>query len=299
MTKWNTNKKQGLIVGIAAMIVILVIDGLIIWLATVRALTIGTFIISIAVLSSLALLSILGYWLHGLFHSEYLLDRNTLIIHWGAVEQVIPCSQIERVFTGDDIEKGIQFSGGNWPGHWVGYGHVPDVGATLFYATVPPRQQIYVVTPGLTYGISPLEADEFLQSLRQRLEMGPTQVVEPSSQRPAFLDWDFWQDRLAVGFLGASILALLLLVGLLCFQFPSLPWMVPLHFDARGIPDRLDLKGKIFIIPLIGFLALLVNAGLGIFSYQRERMISYLLWGGALLVQILVWTAALGILGRV
>lgn len=299
MTEWDTDKKQGLIVGVGAMLVILLIDGLIIWLALTRPLTFGSFIIGVAALTSLGLLGVLGYWIHGLFHSGYLLDRNALIIRWGAVEQVIPAGRIERVFSGDDIEGDVQFNGGNWPGHWVGYGQTSEAGATLFYATAPPSQQIYVVTPGLTYGISPLNADEFLKSLAERLEMGPTQAVEQASQRPAFLDWEFWQDRLAVGLLGTSLLALLLLTGLLCFRFPALPWMAPLHFDASGVPDRLEPKGEIFILPLIGFLTLLINAGLGIFSYKRERMISYLLWGGAVLVQILVWTAALGILGQV
>jgi hypothetical protein len=50
-------------------------------------------------------------------------------------------------------------------------------------------------------------------------------------------------------------------------------------------------------MPLIGLLTMLFNGVLGGFAYRRERMISYLLWGGAVLVQILVWTAAIGLLG--
>jgi hypothetical protein len=185
-----------------------------------------------------------------------------------------------------------------WPGHCVGYGEVPGAGPTLFYSTLSPRRQIYLVTPGLTYGISPADREGFLESLHRRMQMGPTQLVEQSSTRPGFLNWAIWQDRLGLVMLGVSFLALLALTGVLCFRFPALPRMVPLHFDAAGAVDRLGLRGQIFIIPLIGLLALVLNGALGAFTYRRERMASYVLWGGAVLVQVLVWTAVVGVLGR-
>jgi hypothetical protein len=185
-----------------------------------------------------------------------------------------------------------------WPGHCVGYGEVPGAGPALFYATVPPRYQIYIVTPGLTYGISPANAEGFLESLHKRLQMGPTQIVEQSSRRPGILNWAIWQDRVGLALLSVGFLAILALTGLLCFQFPALSRLVPLHFDAAGNADRLGSRGQIFFIPLIGLLALLLNGMLGAIAYRRERVASYLLWGGAVLVQVLVWTAAVGILGQ-
>ncbi|MDY7078164.1 MAG: PH domain-containing protein [Chloroflexota bacterium] len=298
MTEWKTKIAQGLGGGIGLMVAIILVDVGLIWLAAIRPLAIGTFIIALSVLVSLGLLGLIGYWLHGLSHSGYSLDRNALIIRWGATEQTIPTDQIERVLTGDAVEGRILFYGGIWPGHCVGYGEVSKVGPALFYATVPPRQQIYIVTPSLTYGISPADYDDFLRSLHRRLEMGPTQIVEQSSKRPAPLNWDVWQDRLSLALLATSFLALLALTGLLCFRFPTLPRMVPLHFDIAGNPDRLESRGQIFIVPLIGLLALLLNGVLGGLAYRRERMASYLLWGGAALIQLLVWMATIGILGH-
>ncbi len=298
MKPWKTKKGLGLGGGIGLMIAIMLIDTNLIWLTTERPLRIGTFIIGLAVLTSLGLLGLIVYWLHGLMHSSYSLDRNALVIHWGAAEQTIPTGQIERVFTGDKVEGRISFYGGIWPGHCVGYGDVPDAGPTFFYATAPPQHQIYVVTPGLTYGISPADPEGFVESLAKRLDMGATQIVEQSSKRPGFLDWTIWQDRVGVGLLLVSFLTVLALTGLLCYQFLALPRMVPLHFDALGNPDRLEARGQIFIIPLIGLLALLLNGGLGGLAYRRERMVSYMLWGGSILIQVLLWTAAIGILGR-
>ncbi len=296
MTKWKIEIRLGLVTGIGLMLTILLVNFNLIWLAMNRPLAIGTFVIGLAVLMSLFFLGLLGYWLYGLIRSGYSLDRNALIIHWGPTEQIIPTNQIERVLTGAEIQERIHFYGGIWPGHCVGYGEIPDAGPTLFYATAPPRHQIYIVTPGLTYGISPADPEGFLESLHKRLEMGPTQVVEQSSTRPAILDWEIWGDRLALALLIGGIVAVLALIGLLCFWFPALPRMVPLHFDLAGNPDRLDPRNKIFIIPLIGLLALLLNGLLGGLLYRRERMASYLLWGGAAFVQVLVWTAAIDIL---
>jgi hypothetical protein len=302
MTKWETDVRRGMGVGIGLAILVAVVDVVLIVLMAVWPLSFGTFVAGLAVLFSLGLLGLMAYWLYGLFLSRYLLDRNEMVIQWGAVQQVIPMGQVQLVFTGEEVEGSIRFIGGQWPGHCVGFGEVPIPGEeptpALFYATVPPRQQIYVATPGLVYGISPAQRGDFLESLLKRMEMGPTQVVEQSSSRPGFLSWSIWRDRLALGLLGVGILAVVALIGLLASMYPTLPLLIPLHFDATGIPDRFGPRVQVFITPLIGLLTLLFNGVLGGFAYRRERMISYLLWGGAVLVQVLVWTAVIGILGR-
>ncbi len=298
MKAWKANFGLGLSVGIGLMVIIVLVDVGLIGLAASRPPSIGTFLIGLAVLLSIGLLGLIGYWTYGLAASAYFLDRNALVIRWGPTEQVIPTGQIERVFVGSELKVPVLFHGGRWPGHWVGYGEIPDIGQALFYATVPPQQQIYIATPGLIYGISPADRDDFLRSLQRRLGMGPTQLVEQISRRPAFLEWSIWQDWLGLGQLGAGFLALLALLGLLCFRFPSLPLLVPLHFDAAGKVDRLGPRIQIFILPLIGLLVLLVNSALGFLAYRRERVATLLLAAGALFVQVLIWVAVIGILGR-
>ena len=300
MEEWGVDIRRGLGVGVGLMIMVFLVDVGLIWLAADRQIIgIGTFIILLSVLVSLGLLGMTGYLLYGLADSGYFLDRNALIIHWGPTEQIIPIGEVERVLTGDEVEGRVQYSGVMWPGHFVGYGAVPDVGPALFYATIPPQKLVYVVTPGLTYGISPAHHDDFLASLHKRLQMGPTQVVEQSSRRPGFLGWPIWQDWLGLALLGTGLLALLALVGLLAFEFPGLPPLVPLHFDAAGSPDRLGSRLNIFTIPLIGLSVFLFNGVLGWLAHKRERVASYLLWGGTVLVQVLIWMAGVGILRQI
>jgi len=299
MAQWKIQTWKGLVVGAAVLVFVVAVDVALIWLATQRPVAAGTFLIGLAVLTSLGFLGLISYWLYGLANSGYFLDRNALVLHWGPTEQTIPISQIKRVFTGDEIKEAIHFYGGRWPGHFVGYGEIPEAGTTLFYATVSQRKQIFIVTPGLTYGISPAQSDAFIKSLRQRIQMGPTQLVELSSKRPGFVGWQIWRDKPGLMLLAANVVAILGLVGVLCYCFPSLPNVIPLHFDPSGVPDRLGARADIFMMPIIGSLSLVTNASLGILLQRDEKTASHLLWGGALFVQVLVWAAAVGILLRI
>jgi len=299
MTKWDVKVGLGFGLGLGLMSVITLVNAGLIGIAASRPISFGTFIVGLSVTFGFLLVALIAYWVYGLASASYLLDRNALIINWGTSKQVIPTGAIERVFTGDDVEGDIRFYGGRWPGHWVGYGELSDAGATLFYATRPLREQIFVVTPGLVYAISPAKREDFLESFRKRLQMGPTQAMEQSSQRPPVLDWAIWQDPLGLALLGIGALGLVVLVGLLTLRFPNLPMLMPLHFSASGSPDRLGPRGEIFLVPLIGLLSLLINGVLGSISYRNNRVASYMLWGSAILIQLLVWTATFGILSRV
>lgn len=299
MTKWNVSVGRGFGVGIGLMSTITLANAALIGMAASRPIGLGTFIVALSVILGFLLVGLLAYWVYGLAGASYSLDRNALIINWGTSRQVIPTRAIEHVFTGDEIEGELRFYGGRWPGHWVGYGELSDAGPALFYATEPLDQQIFIATPGLIYAISPTDQQAFLESLQKRLQMGPTQVMEQSSKRPSILDWAIWQDWLGLALLGIGTVLLVSLLGMLSFRFPELPSLIPLHFEASGSPDRLGRRIEIFLVPLIGLLSLLTNGVLGSIFYRHDRVASYMLWGGSILVQALVWTAAFGVLSRI
>ena len=299
MTKWKVSAGRGFAIGLGLMTLITLVTAVVIGIAASRPINFGTFVVGLSTILSLLIVGLMAYWVYGLAGASYLLDRNALVIRWGTSRQVIPTHIIERVFTGDEIEGKVRFYGGRWPGHCVGYGELPDAGPALFYATDALHKQVFISTPGLVYAISPANQEAFLSSLQQRLQMGPTQVMEQSSQRPSVLDWAIWRDWLALALLGLAILALAFLVGMLTFRFPTLPIVLPLHFGTSGSPDRLGPRAEIFLVPLISFLTLVINGTLGSILYRRNRVASYLLWGSSILIQLLVWTATLGILARI
>ena len=294
--EWHTDKRLGTFFGGAILFALLVFDtGVLLYLRT-RPVDIVTFLVGLAIALSLAAMAVVVYWLIGLRRSGYALDRNQLTVFWGPTRHVIPTRLIERVVPGEELSSRIRFSGGRWPGLWVGSGVVPDIGLTLFNATASLSQQVFVVTDLAAYAVSPVDRDGFVEALKARRAMGPTQDVLQESIRPAFFDWPLWSDRLVRGLaLGAGAMCAALF-AFVCFKYPELPARIPLHFDAAGLADRFSGPSSAFILPLIGLLALGINSAAAVPAYARERMPAYLLWGGALLVQLLVWVAAMMLL---
>lgn len=99
------------------------------------------------------------------------------------------------------------------------------------------------------------------------------------------------------------ILALVLnlaLFGYLIFEFnrnpPVLPPLLPLHFDPSGEPDRIEQGNAIFSLAQIGLVVIVGNLALGGLLYRRERLASYLLAGVSIVVQLLLWYAAIQII---
>jgi uncharacterized membrane protein len=96
-----------------------------------------------------------------------------------------------------------------------------------------------------------------------------------------------------VGLLIGALLLMVLLFLWLATSYSGLPDLLPLHFDANGNPDRIGERREVFVLPAIGLVVNLINIAAGLVARIRFRMIfaAYLLWAGALLVQLLLWVA--------
>ena len=296
MEEFTPDRWLGLASGLALMLFVLALDALLIWGISQVGISLVGFLLALAVVASLFVLILLGYWLYGLLWSGYYVDRNALVIRWGATTQVVPLENVDAVLTGDQVEGIMRFRGPLWPGLRVGYGELADIGPTLFFVTTSLRGQVILTTPALAYALSPADQSAFLETFRHRLSMGPTQSVEQVSQQPAVLTWGFWSDSLGMALLSGAVVLLIALFGFIALRYPSLADFQPLHFDIAGLPDRWGTRAQVFTLPFIGLLALIANGGLGFLLYERERPAAYLLWSGAIGVQLLVWGATLGIL---
>jgi len=275
--EWHIQPRLGNMVAGGIIFWLVVLDALLVWIATQLPVSGLTFVLVALVLATLPVIALLAYWLVGLNRSVYWLDRNGLTIRWGAVQQIIPMTSIRQVLHGSEIAGKIHhFRGGRWPGHWVGQAQVDDWGTTLFYAAGGLDQQLVIVTPGLAYAISPVDMAGFIVAFEQRQKMGATQEVAQVSIRPEIFDWPLWSDRLALGLVGAAGIACLLLFGYTCLRFPDLAPRVALHFDATGLPDRFGSRRQVYLLPIIGLMSLGVDLVLGLPIYLRDRIGAYL-----------------------
>ncbi|HBY97296.1 MAG TPA: hypothetical protein DEP84_25715 [Chloroflexi bacterium] len=103
------------------------------------------------------------------------------------------------------------------------------------------------------------------------------------------------RDRLSLLFL---VLVLALNVGLFGFlwlRFNQMPVLVPMHFDTLGQADRIAPRNEIFKLPIIGLIIAGTNLILGLLLRRTLPFATYLLWGGAVLIELLLFVAALNI----
>jgi len=294
--EWQTDKRLGTAFGVAIVLALLMFDfGVVLYLRT-RPIDLLTFFGGLAIMLSLPAIAVVMYRLYGLRRSGYSLDRNQLTIAWGRTGHIIPTRLIEHIVPGESVSPRIRFRGGRWPGLWVGQGDIPEIGLTLFNASAPLDRQLLVVTDMAAYAISPVDREGFIRAYEARKAMGPTQDILQGSIRPPVFELPLWTDQLAHRLLlGAAVLCAALF-AYVCFRYPQLPRRVALHFSEAGIADRFGAASDTFIIPAIGLLALMVNLVLGVVIYLRERLPAYLLWSGAILVQGMLWVAAVALL---
>ncbi len=295
--EWLTDKRTGIQTGLLFIVGLVVLDIFCLIAITSRPIGPLTFILTLIILGSLPLLGLIGYQLYGLARSGYDIDRNAVTIQWGPVKQIVPVESIKRIMLGTEVEGGVKyFRGWRWPGLMQGQGELPEADLTVFYASASLRQQLILVTPSVSYAVSPADIAGFIESIKARSELGPTQAVEQTTEHPAFFDWALWSDRVAHYLLITGATMCLLLFGLVSLRFPQLPPILPLHYNVFGLPDRNGPATQAFILPLIGLLALGANTLLGSLFYQREQVASYLLWGGTIVVQVLLWIGTVNLL---
>ena len=281
--------------GLLSCLVLLAVDALLLRFLLSMPISGTSFILALLVLLSLPLLLYLAYRTWGCFSLEYRVDRDGVTIVWGPMRRAVPMGQIERI-----VRRGLPSETPRrwpWPGPYAATRSESSLGQLLSYATRPPAEQLLLVTPRMVYGISPADQERFLEALQERHLMGPARTLPTEPTWPRLWRWRFWQDRVGQGLLLAGLLLCLALFGFLAFRFPALPESVPLHFDAAGQPDRIGPRQGLFLLPLIGLLAWGINAVWGGVIYRRQRLAAYLLWGGAIAVQVIAGLALWGLIG--
>ena len=245
-----------------------------------------TFICALLTLCSLPVIASVLYRMVNLARLRYTVDRNQLVIVTAAAEQIVPMERIERVIDAGAAPLRVRLQSLVWPGCFFGQGVVPGVGVTLFFAADPLRSQLVIVTPSLAYGISAPDRETFGEVFGACQQLGPSAEVEQVSVPAPWTRWPIWHDRVAQGVLLGSTVLCALLFGILCFRYPSLPNLLPMHYDAARQVDRVAPRSEAFVLPVIALIIWAANNLGGILFYRRQRMLSYLAWSGALVVQV-------------
>ena len=276
-TRW-----EGVIVG--AWIVLA--DVLMLTWALLRPVDWLKYLLMVAILASLPLLSYVAYRTWSAFSLEYWVDRNAVTISWANVRQTIPMGRIQRI-----IREGVEELGAPAWYHWPGPHIRPTRGLGLLnlslMATRPLSDCLVMDTGDALFAISPERQDEFLTALQERYRLGPVAPVQQEMVRTSYWRRLFGNDQAGTLLIALGLAGVLMLFGVLMVSYPDLPDVLVYHYNSEGIPDVVRSKASLFLLPAVGFLAWVVNGVWGMWmSVRQQRTGAYMLWGGTLIVQI-------------
>jgi len=294
----KADKSLGLGVGLVVVLVIIGMEGFLLRSMGGQPPGLNLYVMALLFVLSLPLLALWLYWYYGLATLRYTMDRDALVIACGASRYVVPMDAIRRVVRGDQVEIAQGFRGVGWPGYLMGSLRLKELGLLLVASTEPLQRQLVIVTDRMCYGISPRQPEHFLADLATRQALGSLHPAEQTVTYVSFVAAPVWRDRWFWGMVLLAFAANAALFGVIALRYPALPERLPLHFDAQGMVDRVDFKSGVIVVPMIGALSLAANGVLGAILHARERLAAWLLAGMAVVLQVVLWIAALGILER-
>jgi hypothetical protein len=231
---------------------------------------------------------VFGYWTYALATLAYALDRNGLVITWGATRQVIPLQAIERLVPGTAV--GVpHVRGVSWLGYHIGRARIQRIGDVLFYSThQAPEQVLYVMTTERNYAISVENPAEFARHIQIRLDLGPTAEVTHHVERTAASLQSFWNDRVALALAALALVAGAAVWAAVALRWAGLPQTLELHFPPTDVLPLVEVvqRGAILELPRVASTILAINLVLGVAAHTWERVAAYVLLVAAAAVQV-------------
>jgi hypothetical protein len=270
--------------GLAASFWIVLLDLLLIVWAVRRPADMLKFLLVVVVVASLPLLAHLLLRTWAAFTLEYWVDRNAVTVRWGYMRQIIPLPDVAQISHDQDLPVGRP-----GPFHWPApYLRSAGADGTLqLFATRPLAECILIETQEALYALSPADPQGMIAAVQERYAMGPSQVLAPVRLRAARLERLLPADRLGQWLLAGGLLGVLILFGVVMISFPNLPEVLTVRYNSAGLPEEIGEKGALYRLPIIGLLAWGINGAGGLFLMSRRQpMAAYMLWSGAMVVQI-------------
>ena len=273
--------------GVAALSWLLLTDAILLFWLTLKPITWSSFLLLLALLTTLPILVHLTMRTWGAFNLEYWLDRNALRVRWAGTCQIIPLHRIQRIIEGAD-EFSLRPSLLAWPSPFVRTVQGGQGRRLVRLASVPLSQCLLIETDSGIFAISPADPVGFLEELQALNRLGLSRRLPLLHEKPT--NYYALATESAVGrwLLLAGLVGCLILFGYLMIRFPQLPETLVFHFNRQGVPDSIRHKSALFLLPVVGLLTYLTNTVAGVRMRLRSQPSgAYLFWAGSLLVQAL------------
>lgn len=172
---------------------------------------------------------------------SYVLGDNDFTVNFGLSKRVIPYTSISEVQL-SHVTLLLRLFGASWPGlHWGLY-KIKDIGNVWVYSTKMRGNFILVnLVGGNKIAISPEDPESFLNEINawkssfRKAGPGEFETIE-TSRKVVYI------QVLMVA------TAYIVFLGYLLWIYPSLPEIIPVHFDLNWNPNRWANKSELFLI---------------------------------------------------
>jgi len=193
--------------------------------------------------------------------------------------QIIPLQSVRRVFD-HGIEDQIQARLSHWPALQVRPSQADNLPPIWILATQSLARCMVLDTGEMAFAISPAHKAEFLAAIQKYYQMGPVH-----NRQLVRIHAGPWNRILEVGrpgvlLIGAGLIGVVLLWSLLMVNYAILP--------EYSVPNSdIAARSTYLLLPYIGLMTWVINGLWGAWMAWRQQPTgAYLLWGGAVIVQI-------------
>ncbi len=244
-------------------------------------------------LAAFAPIPFFAYRIFALYRAGYTIDRDSLAIHWGLRVEDIPLNDIEWIRPVEDLTKPLSLPPLPLPGALLGLRRHPDLGVVEFIAS-DMKKLLLVATAKRIFAISPDNPAGLAQTFARATELGSLASSDAKSVYPSFIVSQAWENGLA-RYLWLS--ALFLNIGLFIWASLIIPSTQQVAIDLQGSGGALEIvpSSQLLILPVASLLLAVAGwiAGLYFYRWERERTLSFIVWGSSTLSSLLFLLAVL------
>ncbi|MEX1020728.1 MAG: PH domain-containing protein [Litorilinea sp.] len=278
--------------GLLVVLWVVLIQGLVlVWMAR-RPVDLIKFFLVVLLVASVPLLFYLLQRAWAAFSLEYWIDRNALTMVWSGRREVVALPAIRRIIRGSAAPQ-IEPTWSQWPAPYIGQGEAGELQNIRMVATRPLDECLLIETDDRVYAISPADNAGFLAALQERFRLGPVRLFSAELAQTGRIS----SGATSLLLIGGGLVGAMILFGLLMIRYPDLPDALAFQYNSDGVPLVVRQKTALFLLPVIGLLAWVFNGLWGLWMvYRRQITGAYMLWGGAIVVQLCALMALISLI---
>jgi hypothetical protein len=104
---------------------------------------------------------------------------------------------------------------------------------------------------------------------------------------------DLWNNKYCLVIISLAIILNIAIWVFFYYRIQPSNYPIPLHYNIYTGIDAIDYWYKIFIIPSFGLFSIIINILIGLYFFEENRYITYIMITSTFLIQIILFIAGI------